>query len=282
MFHLHSSGGACSQSLDLPMKEITHEPPTSRRYFVVYGGTLAGTAALRGYPANADNEKNVSAVEDLMREHGILRRALLVYVETALKIRKDAQTIYANGLNRAAKLLKAFGEDYHERKLEEAYIFPRVKRGGGEAALYVDVLIQQHNRGREVAEYITCLTSRGRIPPGDADRLAHALETFALIYQNHAAREDTIVFPAWKAELSDSDLRAIGDQFEDIENRQFGGDGFENAEKEIAAIENFSAWPISRSYATSAQAVMRRNWARVVACGKSEHGQSPAPCSQNE
>jgi len=37
-----------------------------------------------------------------------------------------------------AQLFRAFGKEYHEKKLEEDYIFPAVKKGGGEAASYPD------------------------------------------------------------------------------------------------------------------------------------------------
>jgi len=57
------------------------------------------------------------------------------------------------------------------------------------------------------------------------------------MYQNHAAREDTIVFPAWKKNFSDKQLDEISDQFEDIEHKMFGKDGFEDAEKQISSIE---------------------------------------------
>lgn len=57
------------------------------------------------------------------------------------------------------------------------------------------------------------------------------------MYENHTAREDTIVFPAWKAALSGKELEELGDTFEDIEKQQFGGDGFEDAVKQIAGIE---------------------------------------------
>ena len=57
------------------------------------------------------------------------------------------------------------------------------------------------------------------------------------MYQNHTAREDTIVFPAWKDALSERQLREMGDKFEDIERQQFGKDGFEDAVKQIGQIE---------------------------------------------
>ncbi len=57
------------------------------------------------------------------------------------------------------------------------------------------------------------------------------------MYRNHAAREDTVVFPAWKKTLSKKQYDEMGDKFEDIERQQFGKDGFEDAEKQISEIE---------------------------------------------
>ena len=179
----------------------------------------------------------MGAVEDLMREHGVLRRALLVYIESAPKIRANPGTIPADALMRTARLFRSFGEDYHERKLEEAYIFPAIKKAGGPAAGYADVLKAQHDRGREVTEYVLAVTGKGVIGTGDAEPLARALESFVLMYQNHAAREDTIVFPAWKETLSEHQLHEMGDKFEDIERRTFGKDGFDDAVKQIGEIE---------------------------------------------
>ena len=180
----------------------------------------------------------VTATEDLMREHGILRRALLVYSATAIKLRGDSSAIAPDALQKTAKLFKAFGEDYHEKKLEEAYIFPAVKKAGGEAANYSDILIVQHNRGREITDYIISVTQGAKLGASNAEPLAKALEAFVLMYRNHAAREDTIIFPAWKQTMTGRQLDEMNDKFEDIEHEQFGEDGFEDAVKQISAIEN--------------------------------------------
>jgi hemerythrin-like domain-containing protein len=119
--------------------------------------------------------------------------------------------------------------------LEQAYIFPALRKSQSPAGALVATLIAQHDRGREITDYIRAATSKGKI--GDAEALAGAFETFDLMYENHAAREDTIVFPAWKEGLSERQLREMGETFEDIEHRQFGKDGFEEAVKQIAAIE---------------------------------------------
>src|SRR5689334_1530149 len=84
-------------------------------------GTVTALGAVSAPLLNAcsKDEKEVGAVEDLMREHGVLRRALLVYAETIPKLRSDAASLDASALNQTAKLFHDFGEEYHERKLEE-------------------------------------------------------------------------------------------------------------------------------------------------------------------
>ena len=137
-------------------------------------------------------------------------------------------------LHKTAQLFRAFGEDYHERKLEEAHIFPALRKAGGPAAAMVDTLIVQHNRGREIIDHVLSVT-RGAIVEGQT--LVPALEQFELIYENHAAREDTIIFPAWKKALGAHAVEEMGDKFEEIEKQQFGGDGFDMAVQQIAQIE---------------------------------------------
>lgn len=182
-------------------------------------------------------EPEVTATEDLMREHGVLRRVLLVYSETAPRIRSNPASLDAGALNKAAALFREFGELYHERMLEEQHIFPVVEKGGGDAAKYPAILIAQHARGREITDYITAVTKAGKISSGNAEPMARALESFVRMYRNHAAREDTIVFPAWKTHFSDKQLDELSDQFEEIEHKMFGKDGFDDAVARVAAIE---------------------------------------------
>lgn len=221
----------------------------TRRYFLRSATALGTGLALAGCGGNsAVNEKSgsgtagegemeVTAVEDLMREHGVLRRALFVYTETAAKLRLNPSGVPLEELEKTAALFHAFGEDYHEKKLEEAYIFPALRKAGGPAASYVDVLIAQHQRGREITDYILSVTKAASPGTEAAQQLAQHLDSFVRMYRPHAAREDTVVFPAWKQTLSAEALDEMGDKFEDIEQEQFGRDGFESAVKQIAEIE---------------------------------------------
>ncbi|HYL74912.1 MAG TPA: hemerythrin domain-containing protein [Bryobacteraceae bacterium] len=206
---------------------------------------LASAAvAMAGLPSAAQDEKKnkakepeVTATEDLMREHGVIRRALLVYHETVPLLRAKYASVDPAALYKTAQLFRRFGEDYHERMLEETHIFPMVRKLSGRAGKYPDVLEAQHRRGREITDYILGVTKGGRMDAAHAEPLAKAMEGLVHMYQHHAAREDTIVFPAWKNTMSAKQLDEISDKFEEIEHREFGKDGFEDAEKTVDGIE---------------------------------------------
>lgn len=199
----------------------------------------SSSAQMQPSPRQNEGAKGgeVTATEDLMREHGVLRRALFVYSETAMKLRADPSSVSPDALQKTAKLFRAFGEEYHEKKLEEAYIFPAVKSAGGAAAVYPDILVAQHSRGREITDYILSVTQGAKLGAGNAESLARAMESLVRMYRAHAAREDTIIFPAWKQTLTAKQLDEMGDKFEEIEKEQFGSDGYEDAVKQIGDIE---------------------------------------------
>jgi hemerythrin-like domain-containing protein len=177
------------------------------------------------------------ANEDMMREHGVLRRILILYREVAPNLHAQAGRIDARPIHQAARLFQQFGEQYHEEKLEEQYVFPAMRKGGGENVALLDLLVEQHKRGREVTDYIIDATRSGRIATASADDLARAMLSFARMYEAHAAYEDTIVFPAFKKTMSKAQYDELGGKFEEIERKQFGTDGFDMAVKKVAEAE---------------------------------------------
>lgn len=208
-----------------------------RRSFMALG---AGAALLSPVACSLPGDgggKALTAAEDLMREHGVLRRALLVYDQVADRLRTGDVRFDARVLTDAARLFRDFGEDFHQRMLEEAFIFPRVARGGGEPAKATEILAEQHERGREITDYLLAQGKDGRIAASTAPDLARALRSMVLMYGSHSAREDVIVFPAWKALVSDTGYREAGEEFAEIERKLFGQDAFADADRRIGRIE---------------------------------------------
>jgi len=206
----------------------------TRRAFLTTGAALL-LASPSSIAATAP-ESEVTATEDLMREHGVIRRCLLLYAAAAPRLRSKPESIDVAALRHTGELFRTFGEDYHEKQLEEAHIFPVIRKMKS-VARYADVLTTQHQRGREITSYLLAVTNGPRISAAHAAPLANALEGLVRMYEHHAAREDTIVFPAWKSNYTNKQLDALADEFEDIEKKTFGKDGFEDAEKKISGFE---------------------------------------------
>jgi hemerythrin-like domain-containing protein len=200
------------------------------------GGFLAACAALAKTPAHAEPEaEDVTPVEDLMREHGVLRRVLIVYDEIGRRIVAGVESP-PDALARAAGLVKRFVEGYHERS-EEERVFPVFERARVEADL-VAVLRCQHEAGRRTTGVILELAKAASSPgSADAARLADALASFARMYRAHAAREDTVLFPALRGLVGARAYADLGEAFEDEEHRRFGPRGFEDAVAEVAELE---------------------------------------------
>src|SRR5947207_11159372 len=100
----------------------------SRREVIAAG--FAGAASLLPNPLAAQNkidpEKGVTAPEDLMKEHGVLNRCLLIYEEAIRRIRVK-QEVHPEVFNHTAALIRKFVEEYHEQN-EEKFIFPVFKK----------------------------------------------------------------------------------------------------------------------------------------------------------
>ncbi|HEX5009316.1 MAG TPA: hemerythrin domain-containing protein [Planctomycetota bacterium] len=205
--------------------------PPCRREVLVAGASLliAGCAATRseGMASGTDAEAEVTPGEDLMQEHGVLERLLLVYEEAARRL-EGGEPLDPVVVTEAAGIVRRFVEDYHER-LEEQFVFPRLVAAGREAGL-VDVLRRQHERGRQLTE-----TIRAGAPDGRA--LAPRLREFSRMYRPHAAREDTVLFPAFRGVVGRVEYRELGEAFEDHEHELLGPHGFERTVAEVAALE---------------------------------------------
>jgi hemerythrin-like domain-containing protein len=182
-----------------------------------------------------EEEEEVSPAEDLMREHGVLKRVLLIYREVMNRIdsKRDFPPDVVMG---SARLIRAFVEDYHE-KLEEDYLFPRFKKAN-KLVDVTDVLLRQHQKGRTLTDRTMQLATATALK--DSSQWAtfrDLLYRFARMYEPHEAREDTVLFPAFRKIVSKHEYDALGEDFEKKENQIFHGDGFEKNVEAVAKLE---------------------------------------------
>ena len=168
-----------------------------------------------------------------MRENGILKRVLLMYDEVIRRI--DAkQDFPLQTVIDSTEIVRKFIHDYHE-KLEEEHLFPLFRkyyRRDDVLHLYaqklvdlVDILHEQHQVGRPLTDRIAA-TLRSLNTADDRQKLARDLRAFIRMYAPHAAREDTVLFPALHVIITRQEYEALGEKFLEIEHKTFGGSGF--------------------------------------------------------
>ena len=211
-------------------------PQLTRRRLLTTVPLLSATllpALPLAFAEGETKEEGVSTNEDLMREHGILKRVLLAYGEVIHRI-QARQDFPPDTVTQGATIIRKFVEDYHE-KLEEDHLFPRFRKAGKLTDL-VNTLLTQHQAGRRLTDRILA-TAASLKTNEDRTRLATDLEAFNRMYAPHEAREDTVLFPELHKIISPHEYDALGEQFEQIERKTFGGDGFDIYLDKIASLE---------------------------------------------
>ncbi len=187
--------------------------------------------------ARSKEEKEKTEVtppEDLMREHGMLDRVLLVY-EAGLRKFAAKEDFDPSVMTRAAEIVREFIHNYHEESEEHA-VFPRFKKAGKMVDL-VDTLLIQHKAGRGVTETILRTAPGSRQDGEDRRQLTDSVRAFIAMYRPHAAREDTELFPMLRSLVSAHEFDAMAEDFERKEHQLFGDDGFEMMTKRVADLE---------------------------------------------
>lgn len=219
--------------------EISRGYDVGRRVFIARGSAMLAAAALLpgaawGVPAAPEEGgAEVTAMEELMREHGVLSRLLLMY-EKILDDLTAEREVAPETLGKVADLVRCYVQEFHER-LEEEHIFPRFSNNGSEL---VRVLVRQHEAGRIHTNRIRRLSEEQVMgSPQNRKDIIASLRGFLGMYRPHKAREDTVLFPAFQALVPPRELDELARIFDEKEVALFGRDGFRSVVARVEELE---------------------------------------------
>ncbi|WP_238881843.1 hemerythrin domain-containing protein [Clostridium sp. YIM B02551] len=185
-----------------------------------------------------NKEIEIYPTEDLMREHGVMHRMLLIYND-ALKYlsgqKMNSGVIIYSIIYNTAMIAQQFIEDYHQR-LEEQYVFPKLSSNPKYSEL-INTLLNQHNAARKLTNNIIYSSTKNTCYFENKLQLIRLLSIYINMYDPHSAREDTVIFPAFHEVVNPEEFKELGDLFEKIEEQKFGEDGFKHIVNEVANIE---------------------------------------------
>jgi hemerythrin-like domain-containing protein len=226
-------------------KKLMNEPSdNNRRLFLKTAGMAVGSLSLGGvlfakdhvtHVLTPEEDDKVSPAEDLMREHGILKRVILVYNEIDERLGRG-KDVPPEALLGGAAVIRGFIEDYHE-KLEENFLFPRFEKAKKLTDL-VAILRTQHERGRTLTDLIRANANQQALKNAETRKKTQGyIRQFVRMYNPHEASEDTVLFPAFRKLVSQNEYDSLGEEFEDQEHKLFGEDGFEKNVETVAGLE---------------------------------------------
>ena len=208
------------------MRIIPSDHALHRRSFLHASGKFAAAAAV--LPATLlaqktseqeqhEQDDEVSANERLMREHGILKRVLVIYDEVIRRI-EAKQDFPRQTVVGSVGIIRKFIEDYHQ-KLEEEHVFPLFRQYYGRQdvlRLYaqklldlVNILHEQHQAGRQLTDRILS-TLKSLKTSDDRQKLARDLRAYIRMYTPHEAREDSVLFPALHVIITRQEYKSLG------------------------------------------------------------------------
>ncbi|MBP0726447.1 hemerythrin domain-containing protein [Bacillus sp. RG28] len=193
-------------------------------------------------------EIEIPPTEDLMREHGILKRLLLIYEDAGKRLLGykplEPQITYPVILQ-SATIARNFIENYHQ-ELEEKYLFKRFLKEQIQVDL-VRTLQEQHDAAINLTSLILQSVSQGDQYMQSRQYLAHLLSLYKQMYEPHEAWEDTVLFPTFREIVTPAELQALGEKFEKIEETMFGKNGFQRILKQVEQLEKaFGIYELSQ------------------------------------
>jgi hemerythrin-like domain-containing protein len=213
-----------------------------RSALLAVGGAAVGAAATgaawaassSGTASELSGPANIQPDADLMREHGVLKRVLLCYAAMTASVQAGGP-LDAGHVQDAALIIHDYIEGFHEG-LEEGYVFPRLRSGSLSGT--VITLLEQHARGRVITQFLLAhATAKDTASPATRAQLVSGMSAFNRMYQPHEAREDTVVFPAFRQAIPPQELADLGAHFADLEQQQFGPGEFTAMVNRVASIE---------------------------------------------
>jgi hemerythrin-like domain-containing protein len=205
-----------------------------RRWTLGVAGLMVAVPVFAQTGKKVDSEKaSIPATEDLMREHGVLERVLLIYEAGARRL-EQGEDIESGIFTQSAEVMRDFVHGYHE-KSEEEHVFPLFKKAGRMVDL-VGTLQVQHDAGRRLTDKI--IAAAPKIANSDARKgMIDAMRSTLTLYRPHMAREDTDVFPTVRTLMTSDEFDALGKTLDKDEDQKLGADGFAKYAKKVEAIE---------------------------------------------
>jgi hemerythrin-like domain-containing protein len=167
-----------------------------------------------------------TAIDVLRDEHAIILRGLDV-LETAARQVEDGRDAPDGWWADVLAWFRLFADRNHHGK-EETALFPAMVKAGAPAeGGPIDVMLEEHVRGRALLQAVAERTSIER---------ARAARHYAQFLRDHIDKEHEVVFPLAEAVLDEQALEWLAHEFNTVEAEQGPGASLDAAHAAVGAF----------------------------------------------
>jgi hemerythrin-like domain-containing protein len=174
--------------------------------------------------------EKISPTEELCIEHAMLDRIMLAMDQT-LKM-AGSRKADLSPLKQACAMIRQVVDEHH-MKIEEEEVYPKFEDDRVLAPMIED-FEEQHDEARKMVDRLEELAEAGK---PDTAELRRVFMDFRDMMMAHAAREETVLFPAMQGTWSDDELDALKEAQEEDEKKLLGDDADEKVFKMLGDIE---------------------------------------------
>jgi nucleotide-binding universal stress UspA family protein/hemerythrin-like domain-containing protein len=162
---------------------------------------------------NSEHAARDFAIATIQDEHRSIAAVLHALQHLARVAQRQHSGLDSRVLRGAIHYLRAFPEALHHPK-EETYIFARLRGRSPELDATLEGLQRQHAEGAtQLNELEQAVESYERAESSSPARLFAAIETFAAAQWRHMNAEETVILPAAREHLSESDWQEVAQAF---------------------------------------------------------------------
>lgn len=182
-------------------------------------------------PGLKEAMEKISPTEELCIEHAMLDRIMLAMNRT-LKVPGGKKSDFSP-IVKACDMIKQVVDEHH-MKIEENEVYPKFE-GDPVLGPMIEDFVEQHDEARKMVDRMRELAGSGK---PDTAELKRVFTDFHDMMMAHAAREETVLFPAMEGTWSDKDLDALKEAQEEDEKELLGEDADEKVYKMLGDLES--------------------------------------------
>lgn len=176
---------------------------------------------------------SMSYLENLINDHNLIERALVMFEKEVAKVEKMNADIALSLIT----FLEDYGDECHNQK-EEQFYFPLLLERGLPPMGPVAVMLEEHKGERNYLTEIKQMIAKFKINNEINPQLQEITAEYVELTKNHIWKENDILYPMGKRILTTQDGVDLLQKFEEFTFNRFGQNGFQRYSDMVDAFEH--------------------------------------------